>query len=100
VVQKELLEDTTSMLKAADEVVICHICTSILMAIKTTYSTTPINIQVRCSVEFYDAFTLRWTNYTPQCTLLRQQHHLCTPMLTCSSQTTRLGAHQIDLTHN
>ncbi len=55
------------MLKVADEAVVHHISTSILMAIKTTYSTTPIDIQVGCSVEFYNSFTHGWTNYTPQC---------------------------------
>jgi hypothetical protein len=64
--QTQLLEEATSTLKAADEAVVRHIGTSILMAIKTTYSTTPVDIRVGCSVEFYDSFTHGWTNYTPQ----------------------------------
>jgi hypothetical protein len=49
------------------------------MAIKTTYSMTPVDIQVGCSVEFYDSFTHGWTNYTPQCCCSDyDSYHLCT----------------------
>ncbi|ELR17192.1 uncharacterized protein ACA1_058480 [Acanthamoeba castellanii str. Neff] len=49
------------------------------MAIKTTYSMAPMDIQVGCSVEFYDTFTHRWTNYTPQRRHSNYDtYHLCT----------------------
>jgi hypothetical protein len=53
--QKELLDDATSKLEAADEAVCCNISMSILLVIKPIYLTTPIYICVGCSVEFYDA---------------------------------------------
>lgn len=65
-VQEELLDTTSSNLDAANEAVRRHIGTSILMAIKPTYSSTPIDIRVGCSVEFYDTFTEGWTTYIPQ----------------------------------
>ena len=66
VVQQELLDTTSMNLDMANEVVHRHIGTSILMAIKPTYSSTPLNIKVGCSVDFYNTFTKGWTTYTPQ----------------------------------
>jgi hypothetical protein len=66
VAQQELLDTTSTNLDAADEAVCCHIGTLILLAIKPTYSSTPLNIKVGCSIDFYNTFTKGWTMYTMQ----------------------------------
>lgn len=79
VAQQELLDTTSINLDAADEVVHCHIGTSILMAIKPTYSSTPLDIKVGCSADFYNTFTEGWTMYTLQRHCCNYKtYHLCT----------------------
>ena len=59
--EQELLDTTSTNLDAANEAVCHHIGTSILMVIKPTYSSTPLNIKVGCSADFYNTFTKGWT---------------------------------------
>jgi hypothetical protein len=77
--QEKLLSTTSLNLDTTDEAVHCHIRTSILMAIKPTYPSTPIDIRVGCSLDFYSTFTEGWMTYTPQrhcCNY--KMYHLCT----------------------
>jgi hypothetical protein len=90
--QEKLLSTTSLNLDATDKAVHHHIRTSILMAIKPTYPSTPIDIRVGCSADFYSTFTEGWTTYTPQ------RHHcnykmyrLCTNT-TCSSLSFQAGS--------